>query len=65
MPTVLGVRFGREFFIGGAEALQKQGQKNSREKFRNSLAEFAEKFAGNFPTIRQNKIENSTQIRSA
>ena len=40
---------------------------NKAESFagKDSLEEFAEKFAGNFPTIRQAKIENSTQIRRA
>ena len=47
---------------GGAETLEKQGRKFSGKE---SRSKFAEKFAGNFPKIRQAKIENSPQIRSA
>ena len=59
-PTVLDVNSGREFF-GGPEALEKQGRNPNRGR----QEEFAEKFAGNSPTIRQTKINNSTQIHSA
>ena len=53
--------FGREC-LGGPEALEKQSRKICGKK---SLEEFAEKFADNFPLIRQIKIQNSTQIYSA
>ena len=57
MLTILGVNFG-----GGPEILEKQGRKI---RYQNSPAKFTEKFAGNFPKIRQPKIKNSPQIRSA
>ena len=53
MPTSLGVNFGREFLGGGVLKSEKTRLKNSREKF-------AEKFAGNFPNIRQTKIKKFT-----
>ena len=47
MPTILGL-----IFWGGPEI----PKKNNAEKF---AMKFAEKFAGNFPKIRQAKINNS------
>ena len=64
MLTTLGVNFGRDFFLGGGgpETLEK-----TRPIIRdqNSLPKFAEKVASNFPKLRQTKIKNSPQIRSA
>ena len=54
MPTILDVNFGREFF-GWPEALEKKGRKI---RCQNSPSKLAEKFIGNFPTIRQTKIKN-------
>ena len=51
MPTILDVNFGREFF-GWPETLGKQARKI---RYQNSPSKFAEKFAGNFPTIRRTK----------
>ena len=62
MPTILSGNFGCEFF-GGPETLEKQGRKIRRKKEMSS--KFAEKFAGNFPKIRQAQIKKSTQIHSA
>ena len=59
--TILGMNFGSEFW-GGPEALEKQGRKIRGQ---NSPQEFAEKFAGNSPKIRQTKFKNSPQIRYA
>ena len=56
MPTLLAMNFGR----GEPEALEKQGPKNRRKK---SPSKFAEKFAGNFPKMRQANLK--PQIRSA
>ena len=56
MPTILDVNFGREFF-GWPETLEKQGRKI---RYQNPPSKFAEKFAGNFPKIRQTKITNFT-----
>ena len=53
MPTSLGVNFGREFF-GAPETLEKQGR---NIHYQNSPSKFAEKFAGNFPTIRRTKLK--------
>ena len=55
---------GREFFFGGGglKPWKKTGRKICRKK---SPSEFAEKFAGNFPKIRQARIKNSPRIRSA
>ena len=61
MPTILDVKFGREFF-GWPETLEKQGRKI---RYQNSPSNFAEKFAGNLPQIGRTKIKISPQIRSA
>ena len=55
---------GREFFGRAwvAETLEKQGRKICGKIL---LEKFAKKFAGNFPKIRQTKLKNSPQIRSA
>ena len=62
--------FGREFlglkenFLGGggAEALEKEGQKIRRKNPASKFAEkFAEKFTGNFPTIRGTKKKIALQ----
>ena len=39
--------------------------KDPKNRDQNSPSNFAEKFAGTFPQIRQAKIKNSPQIRSA
>ena len=52
----LDVNFRRDFF-GGPEPMENNAE--------NPLNKFAEKFVGNFPKIRQTKIKNSPQIRSA
>ena len=63
MPTNLGVKFRRKFFLGGgAEALEEQGRKI---RGNNSLENIAENFTRNSPKIRQTKIKHSPQIRSA
>ena len=49
-------------FSWGPETLEKQGRKI---RGKNLLEEFAEKFALNFPEIRETKIANSLQLRSA
>ena len=54
---VWGVNLGVNF-SGGPETMEKQGRKI---RYPNSLS----KFAGNFPKIRQTKLKNSPQIRSA
>ena len=56
MPTILDVKFGREFF-GWAQTLEKQGRKI---RYQNSPSKFAEKFAGNLPKLRRAKIKNSS-----
>ena len=61
MPTILDMNFGREVF-GWPEALEKQGRKI---RYQNLPSTFAEKFAGNFPTICRTQIKKSPQIRSA
>ena len=48
MPTILDVNFGRDFFLGWPENLEKQGRKT---RYQNSPSKFAENFAGNFPKI--------------
>ena len=63
MPTILGVNFGREFFGGGAEILEKNKAKTFADKIchRNSLGNSP----ANFPKIRRTKMKHSPQIRSA
>ena len=52
MPTILGVNFGHELFWGGAETLEKEGQKICGKKLAGELR------ASNFPKIRQTQINN-------
>ena len=44
MPTILGVKFGREFFGGGLKPWRYKAEIFAKH----SLEKFAEKFAGNF-----------------
>ena len=61
IPTILGVNFGGEFWRGAPE-----NWRNTAQNFAGSIAEeFAEKFAGNSPKVRQTELKNSTQICSA
>ena len=62
MLTILGVNFGGESLGGGPS---NPGETSLPNRRKNRLEEFAETFAGNFPKIRQTKIRDSTQIRSA
>ena len=49
MPTILGVNFGRDLFLGGgSEILEKQGRKLCGNI---SPSNFVEKFADNFPKL--------------
>ena len=60
MPTILGVDFGREF-LGGTWS---PGEISPKIHWSILLKKFVDKFAGNFPKIRQAQIINATQIRS-
>ena len=54
MPTILGVNLGRELVGGGLKPWKNKAEIRGKK----SPSEFAEKFAGNVPKIRQAQIKN-------